>query len=399
MLIQKAYKVRLYPTNQQEQRLLQTVGACRFVWNHFLEQRKKEYLENGKTISYYDTALALTNLKRQSEMEWLDAVQTHPLQQSLRDLDTAYRNFFCKQSRYPRFKAKSDARQSFRKPTRWRFDGNCIAVERGLSIRFRGTKLPENVTWKSITVSKDARGHWHASMLAEEEITPKVKTGKPVGIDLGLTHLAITSDGKKYDNEQPRKRETKTMKRVQQSLSRKQKGSKRRERAKIALAVLHQKISNRRMNHLHQTSHRLTSKNHALIVVEDLAVKNMMRNHCLAGSIADTGWGEFIRQLEYKQTWRGGALRKVDRFFPSSKTCSNCSHIVGSLPLSVRQWTCPQCSTEHDRDVNAAKMILKQGLRNSLRVEGRDGSRKLRSAVRVTRPTKRKVTRQLENIP
>jgi putative transposase len=351
--------------------------------------RRNEYIENKNTMSYHDTALALTSMKKQPGMEWLDVVQVHQLQQSLRDLDMAYGRFFRKKALYPRFKTKDDSHQSFRKPANWRIAGNKIALERGLFIRFRGTKLPEDAKWKSITISKDARGHWHASMKLEQEVTPKTKAGKPVGIDLGLTHLAITSDGKKYDNLQPKKCERKAVKRVQQSLSRKQKGSKRRESAKIALASLHQKLSNRRMNHLHQTSHRLTSKNHALIVVEDLAVKNMQRNHCLAGSIADTGWGEFIRQLEYKQTWRGGELVKIDRFFPSSKTCSNCSYIVGSLPLSIRQWTCPKCSAKHDRDVNAAKMILKQGLRNSLCVESTDGTASNRG--RVTGSTKRKV--------
>ncbi len=390
--MRKAYKVRLYPTPQQEQRLLRTIGACRFVWNHFLAERKAAYLERGESMNYHATAKALTLLKRQPELAWLDDIQTHPLQQSLRALEAAYKNFFEKRAAYPRFKSKKDSHQSFKKPVGWSIQGNRIVIERGLSVRFRGTEIPADNDYKTLTVSLDACGDWYASFTYEVKERPTESTGDPIGIDLGLTHLAVTNTGKKYDNFQPAKLLRKRMKRLQQKLARKQKGSKKRQAAKLAVARCHRKIAHQRLNHLHQTSHRITRARPKLIVCEDLAVKNMQANHSLAGSIADTAWGEFLRQLEYKQTWRGGAFVKIDRFFPSSKTCSACHFVVSSLPLSIRQWTCPKCGETHDRDVNAAKNILEQGLRNSLTPpRAQRVSRRLRARERVAGPVKREV--------
>lgn len=358
MEIKKAYRLRLYPTSSQEQRLIEIVGGCRFVWNYYLEKRKMEYLENKKSMNYHACAKDLTSLKKQTEYLWLKNIPSQALQQSLRNLEIAYVNFFKKRARYPRFKSKHNIQQSFRMPTVWKLKGNKIQIQKGVLIRARGT-FPIG-TLKSITIIRISTGKWFASIVTEQIIKPKKKTGKPIGIDLGIKYLAVTSEGKRYENIRPRKTSQAEIKKLSQSLSRKQKGSNRRAKAKLELSRLHEKISNQRMNHLHQTSHRITSENQAVIVCEDLSVKNMMQNHRLAGSIADVSWGEFIRQLEYKQEWTGGKLVKIDRFFPSSKTCSDCGFILESLNLWIREWTCPKCGSIHDRDINAAKNILQQ---------------------------------------
>lgn len=388
MQIFKAYKLRLYPNKEQEQKLFQTLGACRFVWNYYLNKRKEEYLQSKKTFSYYDCAKDLTKLKKQKDFEWLEKTQSAILQQSLRNLEAAYQKFFKKQGNFPKFKSRKAVKQSFRKPQSWKIEGNKIQIEQNLLVRARGTFPPQEANLKSITISYENNGKWFCSIKSEESIKIKVKKGKPVGIDLGLNHLAITSNGKKYNNLKPRKLLQKTIKKLSQDLFRKQKGSNNRQRAKVALARLHLKIKNQRTNHLHQVSHRITSENQALIVCEDLSVKNMQANHSLAGSIADTGWGEFARQIEYKQKWRGGEFKKIDRFFPSSKTCSNCWFILHNLPLSIREWKCPQCGISHDRDINAAKVILQQGLSNSPARRAQRVAR-LSGRVRVTGSLKR----------
>lgn len=365
MEIIRGYRIRIYPNKKQEQKLLQICGAVRFVWNYYLNKRKKEYLERRTVLSYYDCAKDLTSLKKQPEYKWLNEVKVDSLQQSLRDLDKAYNSFFNKRTALPKFKSKKTSQPSFRLPHHWRVVGNRIFLAKDLSVKFRGSKLPGHANLKSIVIWRDRRNKWYGSIISHETISPEPKTGDPIGIDMGLYDLATTSNGEKYPNFRPKKRLQKEMKALQQNLSRKRSGSNGRAKAKQSLAVLHKKIANQRLNYLHQTSHRITSKNHALIVCEDLAVMNMMKNHKLAESIEDSGWAEFMQQLEYKQVWRGGTFTKVDRFFPSSKTCSSCGFVVDRLPLSVRQWSCPSCKAEHDRDVNAARMILAQGLSNN----------------------------------
>lgn len=392
MEVKKTYRLKLYPRKYQEEKLRKTFGACRFVWNYFLNERKTAYLERGEKMYYHETAMALTKLKQQDEYKWIGEAQTHPLQQSLRDLDAAYKNFFEKRANYPKFKSKYNPNQSFRKPDRWRINGKKLHIERGLSIYFKGNPPPKDNKNYSVTIKVDACGDWWATIVSEEEMKePRGKKKDPIGLDLGLTHLAITSDGKKYENIHPKKSLKKEMKKIQQGLSRKQKGSKSRTVAKLKVARLHKKIKNTRSNHLHHISKKLANKNHVVIVCEDLAVSNMMKNHCLAESIGDASWSEFIRQLEYKQKWRGNSVEKVGRFFPSSKTCSQCNFVCQSLPLSIRQWECPKCSTKHDRDINAAKMVLKHWLGANQDAEGGDGSTALRDCVRVTRPVKRRV--------
>jgi putative transposase len=371
MIIEKGYKIRLYPNKTQEERLLQICGSVRFVWNYYLDKRKQEYLKNRKTWNYYDCAKDLTRMKKQEEYMWLDNMPVHPLQQSLRDLETAYVKFFKTQAEFPKFKSKKDSKKSFRMPVGWKIRGNKIQLARDLTMKFRSTKIEGEL--KSITVSQDTDGEWYGSIISYQEINPVKKTGDPIGIDMGLTHLAVTSQGKEYENLKPRKKLHNRLKQIQQSLSRKKGGSLSRKKAKLLVGKLHKKISNQRMNHLHQTSHSITSENQAVIVCEDLAIKNVMKNHRIADSFGDSGLAEFMKQLEYKQTWRGGEFKKIDRFFPSSKLCSNCKYIVDKLPLSIREWECPNCDIKHDRDINAAKNILAIGLSNSLDVESKDG--------------------------
>ncbi len=365
MEIIKRYRLRIYPNKREEQRLIQVCDSVRFIWNYYLNKRKNEFLENGRDISYYDCCKHLTRLKKDPGYEWLNKAKAQALQQSLRDLDRTYNSFLKNKSNFPHFKSRKESKLSFRLPANWRFKDGKILLTHDLIIKFRGTVIPKHAILKSITIFRDTDGKWYVSVVSHEESSFDSKTGEPIGIDLGLSHLAITSDGKKYDTYRPKKLLKKRMKKLQQDLSRKEKGSNSRSKAKQNLAVLHKKIRSQRMNYLHQTSHRITSENQALIVCEDLAVKNMVKNHKLADAISESGWAEFVRQLEYKQMWRGGQFTKIDRFFPSSKTCSSCNFIVEKLPLSVRRWTCPSCGSGHDRDINAAKMILAQGLSNS----------------------------------
>ena len=363
MLIQRGYKVKLYPTKAQAQMLLQIAGACRWVYNHFLERKKAAYLEEGKNLSYGDLSKELTRIR--GEIEWLSEVQHQPLQQSLRHLSDAYIRFFRKQTQFPKFKSKN-GKQTIHKVVGWRVNDNRIQFMRGMSLRYRGQFSAERQG--TLTLSRDAAGQWWASTRGFEEREEPALEGS-IGIDLGLNHLAITSDGDKYENLRPLKGQIERLRILSKELSRKKKGSRNRYKAKIALARLHRKIANQRMNHLHHVSKAITDKNHAVIAHEDLAVINMMKNHRLARHIADASWGEFIRQIIYKQEWKGGETFKIDRFFPSSKTCSVCGYILQSLPLNVREWTCPGCGAVLDRDVNAA-INIKMAARNAARGDG-----------------------------
>lgn len=359
MEVTKGYRVRIYPNKSQQQWFAKTIGACRWVYNHFLEEKRDYYLEHKKTLTYGVTSKRLTQLRK--EIDWLSEVQFNPLQQSLRQLDVAYSNFFRKTTRFPKFKSRKSARQSFRKVTDWHIEGNKLFVARGISMRFRGTFPAKREG--TLTISRTADGKWYASTLATVTVEQPKLSGA-IGLDMGIKSLAVASNGEVYPS-----LKTMNTRAENKSLSRKVKGSKSRQKARSVLARKHNKIANIRKNHLHHTSKAITGKNHAVIAVEDLAVKNMQRNHKLARSIAHASWGELLRQLKYKQEWLGGKFVAIDRFFPSSKTCSECHFVLDSLPLSVRKWDCPKCNTTHDRDINAAKMIMQQG-RECLGLEG-----------------------------
>jgi putative transposase len=373
MEINRAYKFRIYPNKIQEQKLLQTIGACRYIYNYYLNIQLNSHAQAGRIVSYADLARDLTKFRNSGDLPWMREVQAAPMQKSLRLLDVAYSNYFKGVSKLPRFRSKKDSRQSFSKAKDWGLKGGRLRIQGDIVVRVRGSLPPEATEMKTLTVSVTPTGKWFASICVIESIEqPYVLEGK-VGIDLGLTHTVITSEGEKFENLRPHKTQLKKLRALQQSLARKQGGSNRREKTRLRVARLHEKIANQRLHHLHQISSAITGKNHALIAVEDLAVANMLKNRRLSRSISDVSWGELLRQLEYKQAWKGGQFVKVGRFFPSSKTCSNCQLRADKMPLSIREWSCVGCGTTHDRDINAAKNILKQA-EAQLVVESTDGS-------------------------
>ncbi len=363
MIIQRGYKVKLYPTKAQAQNLCQMAGCCRWVYNHFLDRKNATYQKTGRNLSYHDLSKELTQTRK--EIDWLSKCQYQILQQSLRQLDVAYNKFFRKQARFPKFKKKY-GKQSIKKVTGWSIEGNRIQIMRGMSIRYRGTFPQERQG--TLTLIRDMTGQWWASTVGYEQREEPVLKGS-IGIDLGLHDLAVTSDGDKYPNLRSLNKDMKKLRFLSKELSRKKKGSRNRHKARLALARFHRKVANRRLNHLHHVSKAITDKNHAVIAHEDLAIVNMMKNHKLARHISDAGWGEFIRQIRYKQDWKSGETIKVNRFFPSSKTCSVCGFIIEDLPLNVREWTCPQCGVVHDRDLNAA-ININMAVRNTARGDG-----------------------------
>lgn len=364
MIIQRGYKVKLYPTKAQSQKLCQIAGCCRWVYNHFLDRKKTVYLETGQNLSYNDLSKELTQIRK--ETDWLTEVQRQILEQSLRQLDMAYVNFFRRvkngneEPGFPCFKKKY-GKQTIKKVNRWSIEGNRIKVMPGMRIRFRGQFPAERQG--TLTLTRDEAGQWWASTLGYEQRQEPALEGA-IGIDVGLCHLAVTSDGDKYPNLHSLNEDMKKYRSLSKGLSRKRKGSENRHKARLALSRFHRKVANRRLNHLHHVSKAITDKNHAVIAHEDLAVVNMMKNHRLARHIADAAWGEFLRQVGYKQRWKGGKTVKVDRFYPSSKMCSVCSFVLQDLLLSVREWDCPRCGTHHDRDKNAATNIVLEAVRN-----------------------------------
>lgn len=365
MLIHKAFKFRLYPNRKQKQFLAQQFGACRWVWNHFLRQRIDHYAETGKGLSYYDNARALTQLKHEPNTKWLQKSNSQSLQQALMDLQTAYRNFFARRARYPKFKSKRD-KQAFRIPQGFGLENNRLKIPKVGPIVIV-VHRPIAGKMKSVTISRTKTGKYFASFLCELEIDePQPDTNRPmIGIDLGLIDFAVTSGGEHIPHPHYLRATEKQLKRAQCVLSRRKKGSKGKEKARQRVALLHEKVANQRSDFLHKLSHRLVDENQA-IFLEDLAIKNMVRNHYLAKSISDSGWGEFVRQCEYKGKWYGCHVSQVDRFFPSSKRCADCGFVVQSLSLSCREWTCPSCGAIHDRDENAAINILAFGIGQGL---------------------------------
>jgi len=354
MQIQSAYKFRLYPNKEQQEKLAKQFGAARFVYNHFLRQRIDHYAEKGKGLTYHDTALALTELKKQDDYTWLKDADSQALQQSLRDLDVAYNNFFNKQARFPSFKRKH-GKQSFRVPQRFKIKDNKLYIPKVGWVKVVAHR-PVEGEMKNLTVSKTKSGKYFASIQVEREIPNPAYEGDVIGLDLGLTDFAVTSDGQHFPNPKHLTKAEKRLKRLQRKLSRCKKGSKGREKARQAVARQHEKVANQRRDFQNKLSRKLVDENR-YIAVEDLNVKGMLANHSLAKHIADASWSEFLRQLGYKGTWYGCEIGVLEKFFPSSKRCHVCGYINQELTLSVRHWECPECLTNHDRDENAAKNI------------------------------------------
>lgn len=360
MKVIKAFKYRIYPTKEQEVLLAKHFGTKRFVWNYFLNQRKEAYLTNKKTLTYNANAVELTKLKKQEGFAWLKEVNSQTAQAALMDLDVAYHRFFNKIAEFPQFKSKQD-RQSFRVPQYTYYADEKLDIPKFKQpIKVREDRpLTGEILFS--TVSKSTTGKYYVSITCETEHTPHKEATKQVGIDLGIKELAICSNGTHYPNAKTTKKYAKKLTYEQRQLSRKEKGSKNRNRQRHKVAMVHEKIANVRQNHIHKITTQLVRENQT-ICVEDLAVANMAKNHKLSKSIFDCAWGEFLRQLDYKSNWNNRNLVQIDRFFPSSKTCNKCKYIKHDLSLEDREWICQNCGAELDRDINAAENILEQGL-------------------------------------
>ena len=369
----RAYKYRFYPTPEQEELLLRTFGCARFVYNKALEIRKKSWEENKIKVSYGDTSKMLTVWRNSEEFGFLKEVSSAALQYSLRHLQVAYENFFRKTAGYPQFKHRRSKQSITLASNGFRIKGKKVKLAKlrdPLNIRW-SKRLPKGVKPTSVTVSIDRAGRWYIVFLVEEEIRklPEVgnNMGNKVGIDLGVKDFAVTSDGKKYDAPKISRRKQAQLRRVQKEITRREKASRNREKSRQKLAKLHVKAFDRRRDFNHKLSTKIISENQT-IIVEDLNIKGMMKKggaykKGLNRAIANSAWQEFVNMLEYKAKWYGRTLIKVDRWFPSTQLCSNCNARSGPKgELSVRTWTCSNCGSKHDRDVNAARNILAAGL-------------------------------------
>ena len=325
-----------------------------------MNERKEKYLNEKTLLNYYDNAKTLTELKKQEEFEWLKQVNAQSLQASIRNIDTAYKNFFRGNAQFPKFKSRKH-KNTFTVPQFGKLeDGKIILPKFKEGIK---VKLHREVKGKigKMNITKTPTGKYYVSIFTEQKVEDLPKTNKQVGIDLGLKDFVITSDNKKFKNNRYTKKYAKQLKKAQQHLSRKQKGSNGFEKQKLKVAKIHEKIASCRLDTLHKVSHQLVNEND-LIVCEDLNVKGMIKNHKLSKHIADASWGNFVTLLQYKCDWYGKELVKVNRFYPSSKTCGDCGWINQELKLSDREWT---CKNGHilDRDLNASRNILKEGLK------------------------------------
>ena len=363
MDIKRAYRFRFYPSPEQEQVLARTFGCARFVYNTMLRLRSDAWTKHQKSIGYHESSAALTALKKTPEHAWLNDVSSVPLQQALRHLQTAFANFFAKRAKYPQFKRKAGKQSAEYTTSAFRWDGQSLKLAKmaePLNIRW-SRQIPKAARVTTVTVSKDTAGRYFVSLLCDDTVVPKVAVQGTIGVDLGLSHFAVLSTGEKIAAPNTFRRHELKLARLQRRLARKQKGSARRAKARLKVARLHAKIADTRRDFLHKLSTRLIHDNQ-VIAVETLSVANMQKNRHLAKSIGDAGWAEFVRQLEYKARWHGRTLVCIDRWYPSSKRCGDCGHTVPAMPLSVRQWDCPECDSRHDRDINAARNILAAGL-------------------------------------
>jgi putative transposase len=365
-VLHKAVKVRIYPTPEQEILLAQHFGCARWWWNYALNKSIETYKETGKGLSRAALNALLPQLKKEEETAWLSECYSQVLQVTTLNLTTAYKNFFEGRARFPRFKSKH-SRQSIQYPQNVKVENGAVKLPGKVArVKAKIHQLIEE-TIKTVTISKEPSGKYYASILTEvegENPTPSSE-GRVIGVDLGLTHFAITSDGEKvskYENPRHLAKREKNLKRKQQKLARKQKGSKSRQKYRKVVARVYERVSNSRQDFLHKLSRKLVNENQ-VVVVENLHVKGMVRNHNLAKAISDVGWGMFTNFLAYKLEKKGGKLIEINRWFPSSKLCSECYYQVDEMPLDLREWTCPHCGTHHDRDGNAAINIRAEGIR------------------------------------
>jgi putative transposase len=362
--VKRAFKYRFYPTDGQAAELARTFGCVRKVYNLALAARTEAWTLHQERVNYDATSAMLTGWKKTDDLAYLNDVSCVPLQQALRHLQVAFTNFFAGRARYPSFKAKKKSRKSAEYTTSaFRFrDGHLTLAKMAEPLAIVWSRpLPEGATPATVTVSQDAAGRWFVSLLCQDaSVRPLPATGAAVGIDAGPDSLLTLSTGEKVSNPKRERADRARLARAQRELSRKQKGSANRAKARLTVARVHARTTDRRRDHLHKLTTQLVRDNQTL-VIEDLTVRNMVKNHTLARAISDAAWRQFRQLLEYKAEWYGRNLVVIDRWFPSSKLCSACGALAEKMPLDVRSWTC-RCGTTHDRDVNAARNILAAGL-------------------------------------
>ena len=365
-----AYKFRIYPNENQRELIEKTFGCTRFVYNHFLDQRIQMYKSEGESIGYTEQQNQLPEMKK--ELQWLKEVDSTSLQMSIRHLDRAFKNFFRdKRVGFPRFKSKRNNKKSY----------TVNYVNNNIQVKKNSIKLPK-MKWVSAkvhrfvegriinaTISKSPTNKYYVSIITECHVEPLPKKESNIGIDLGLSHFAIFSNGEKVDNPKYLKNSLVKLAKEQRKLSKKQKFSNNWYKQRYRVSKIHEKVKNQRQDFLHKLSKRIVDENQ-IIILEDLSVKNMMKDKNLSRGISDVGWSKFYSYLEYKTKWQGRTIHKIDRWFPSSKTCSHCGYIAKDMDLSIRKWDCPNCHTKDiDRDINASINVLKEGLKEIKREE------------------------------
>ena len=354
--MERAFKYRFYPTPEQETLLRRTLGCVRLVYNRALAFRTEAWYQKQERVGYSQSSAMLTEWKRDEDLSFLNEVSCVPLQQGLRHLQTAFTNFFAGRASYPNFKKKRNGGSAEFTKSAFRYrDEQVYLAKSSVALPIRWSRqLPKGAEPSTITVKLEPSGRWTVSLLVDDQtIQPLPPIDKAVGLDAGITSLITTSDGEKIANPKHFAKGFKRLRKAQKALSRKQKGSLNRDKARLKVACAHAQIKDSRQDFLHKLTTRLVRENQT-IVAESLAVKNMVKNRKLAKSISDAGWGEIVRQLAYKALWYGRNFIQLDRWFPGSKMCSKCGHKVDSLPLNIREWDCPKCNAHHDRDVNAA---------------------------------------------
>ena len=364
----KTSKYRIYPNSEQALLIEKHFGCSRFVFNWALALQKRYYALFGKSLSRTQIQSQLVKKKKTGKFAWLNEVNSQSLLNALLNVYTAFTNFFKGRAKFPRFKSKKIPQRSYQCPQHCtvNFEQGIINLPKLKGIKaVLSRKFVGNI--KTVTVSKTATGKYYASVLVENtDILPTPTTIEPsltVGIDLGISHLLNLSNGSKFDNPKHLAKASKRLAVQQKIFARKQKTSKNYQKQKLAVARIHEKVRHQRLDLHHQITHSLICDNQATsYAIEDLDVKNMVKNRKLAKAINDVGWGQFVTLLTYKANWYGKNILKVNRFFASSKICSHCHHKLDSLPLSVRNWTCPSCQTHHDRDTNASNNIRSQAL-------------------------------------